>query len=117
MYVRRSSRRKCRRRVFEESKRFLLVVMVVVKRQDQDAPEPRLLLLLPPSGFCRRMLLRSSLRISWSRKLQTRLYSSTFTPDAFKVLFFGRDEFSCVVLKELLGAKGVSPRFICSIMC
>ncbi|RPD75435.1 Formyltransferase [Lentinus tigrinus ALCF2SS1-7] len=34
-----------------------------------------------------------------------RLYSSTTDP--FKVLFFGRDEFSCLVLKEVLAAKDV----------
>ncbi|RDX47192.1 Formyltransferase [Lentinus brumalis] len=38
-------------------------------------------------------------------KVLVRCYSST--PDPFKVLFFGRDEFSCLVLKELLGAKDV----------
>ncbi|KAI0760036.1 Formyltransferase [Fomes fomentarius] len=36
---------------------------------------------------------------------QRRSYS--FAPDPFKVLFFGRDEFSCTVLQQLLRAKDV----------
>ncbi|KAI0720774.1 formyl transferase [Cerioporus squamosus] len=52
------------------------------------------------------LLLRSSPRISRRLvKLRARTYSST--PDPCKVLFFGRDEFSCLVLRELLGAKDV----------
>ncbi len=72
---------------------------------------------LSSSHHLRRMcalLLRSSPRISRNIKVLARCYSST--PDPFKVLFFGRDEFSCLVLKELLGAKGVSPLFICSVV-
>ena len=43
--------------------------------------------------------------VSWRWLRQYRSYSSA-TPDAFKVLFFGRDEFSCLVLQQLLQSKG-----------
>ena len=43
--------------------------------------------------------------VSLHQSRSARSYSTTSDP--FKVLFFGRDEFSCLVLQQVLEAKGM----------
>lgn len=52
----------------------------------------------PPSGIAK------SSGAHGRRHLATREHN---TADPFKVLFFGRDEFSCIVLEHLQSARGV----------
>ena len=59
---------------------------------------------------CRRKLARCA----WN-KVQHRSLTSLPPDERFDILFLGRDEFSCSVLRELHAAKGTA-RFSCGVV-